>query len=91
MAMQHIVKRSGNPEPYDARKVYASIYSAALSMREPVGSAELIAGEVVKHVETWLAPKHMVTSNDIRRVAANHLKELHAGIAFQYLHHRVVW
>lgn len=89
--MQHIVKRSGHPEPYDARKLYASVYSAALATREPVGSAELLAAEVVKHVEIWLAPKHEVTSNDIRRVAGSHLKQIHDGVAFQYLHHRVVW
>lgn len=89
--MKHIVKRAGRTEAYDGKKLYASIYAAALAVREPVGSAELIAQEVARQVEEWLAPKHEVTSNDIRRVAAKHLQVVHPDAAYQYLHHRVIW
>lgn len=89
--MKHIVKRAGHTEPYDNRKLYASIYASSLAVREPVGSAELIAQEVVSRVEQWLGTKHEVTSNDIRAQAGKHLKAINPDAAFQYLHHRVVW
>ncbi len=89
--MKHIVKRAGHVELFDEKKLYASIYAAALAVREPVGSAELIAQEVVKSVEQWLKPKHEVTSNDIRREAAKHLKAINEEAGFQYTHHRVIW
>ncbi len=89
--MNHIVKRAGHNEPYDDHKLYASIYSACQSVREPSGSAELIADKVVKDIDTWIEKKHEVTSNDIRRVAASNLKAYNSDAAYMYLKHRVVW
>lgn len=89
--MKHIVKRGGHLESFDERKIYASVYAAVLTLREPAGSAELIAHEVTDTVKKWLDAKHEVTSNDIRRVASNHLQVLHPDAAYQYTHHRVVW
>lgn len=89
--MKHIVKRAGHVESYDERKLYASIYAAALAVREPVGSAELIAKEVIDRVGEWLGSKHEVTSNDIRAQAAKHLSAINPDAAFQYLHHRIIW
>lgn len=89
--MKHIVKRAGHTETYDRRKLYASIYAACLSVREHTGSAELIAGEVTRELEKWLETKHEVTANDIRHVAAKHLKVINPDAAYMYLHHRVIW
>lgn len=89
--MKHIVKRAGHSELYDARKLYASMYASALAVREPMGSAELVAGEVVKQVEAWLESKGEVTSNDIRAQAAKHLHVINPDAAYQYKHHRVIW
>jgi transcriptional regulator NrdR family protein len=89
--MKHIVKRAGTAELYDERKLYASIYAAALSVREHPGTAELIAQEVVREVEKWLEKKHEVTSNDIRRVAAENLKKINPDAGYMYKHHRVIW
>lgn len=86
----HLVKRAGHTEPYESRKLYASIYAACLSVREPRGSAELIAGQVVKDVEHWLGHKHEITSNDMRRQAAKHLHAYHPDAGYMYLHHRMV-
>lgn len=88
--MQHIVKRHGHTEPYDEKKLYASIYSACLSVREPAGSADLIAAKVVSDISTWLEKKHEVTANDIRRHTAVHLKSYNPDAGFIYLHHRVM-
>lgn len=89
--MQHIVKRAGHREEYDERKLYASIFSACQSVREPEGSAELIAEKVVRDTNEWIANKHEITSNDIRRQAATHLHVYHPDAAYMYLHHRVIW
>lgn len=89
--MKHLVKRAGHTEAYDERKLYASIYSAALAVREHPGAAELIAQEVVQDVNTWLEKKHEVTSNDIRRIAAESLKVINPDAGHIYLHHRVIW
>lgn len=86
----HLVKRGGHVEDYDERKLYASVYAAALAVHEPAGSAELIAQEVTKQVEKWMHPKHVVTSNDIRRVASQHLQTINEHVAVQYMYHRIL-
>jgi transcriptional regulator NrdR family protein len=88
--MAHIVKRFGHNEPYDGRKLYASIFAACLSVKEPPATAELVAQEVQTQTEKWLTGKHEVTSNDIRREAAKHLQVVNPDAGFQYLHHRIV-
>lgn len=84
----HIVKRGGHTEPFDRRKLYASIYAAALSVHEPVGIAELLAESVLQSFETWMGNKHEVTSTDIRRVSAEALEAHNADAAYIYRHHR---
>ena len=88
--MNHIVKRRQHNEPYDGRKLYASIYAACLVLRTSTGSAELVASAVVKDVEHWLSHKHEVTSNDLRTQAGKHLKAYHPDAAYMYLNHRTV-
>ena len=87
----HIVKRGGHTEPYDQRKLYASVYAACLGVREFPGTAELTAKEVTQEFEKWLGEKHEVTSNDIRRVTAEHLTAINPDAGHMYLHHRVIW
>ena len=87
-ASKHIVKRKGHTEPYDSRKLFASIYAACLSVRSTEGEAELVAAQVVKDVETWLGKKHEVTAPDIRRVAAKHLKTYNDNAGYMYANHR---
>lgn len=88
--MNHIVKRAGHTEKYDQRKLYASVYFACMTVREPEGSCELIAEAVCKDVAHWLSHKHEVTANDIRSQAAKHLKGYHPEAAYMYLHHRII-
>lgn len=89
--MNHIVKRRGHTEPYDEKKVYASVFAACQAVREPAGSAELVAGKVMEDVNHWIAKKHEVTANDIRRQAAKHLSVYHPDAGHMLLSHRVVW
>lgn len=86
--MKHVVKRVGHSENYDERKLYASIYAACLSVREQPGAAELIAEEVVHQFGKWLENKHEISSNDVRRVAAQYLKALNSDAGHMYLLHR---
>ncbi len=86
--MKHIVKRKGHSEPYDIKKLYASIYSACLAVRTPEGEAELVAERVVKHVSEWLESKHEVTAHDIRAQAAKHLKAYSPDASYLYGVHR---
>lgn len=87
-ADSHIIKRASDySEPYDDRKLYASIYAACLSLRETTSEAELIAGKVVNDVEQWLADKPEVTSHDLRQHAAGYLKRYNPDAAYLFLHH----
>lgn len=86
--MNHIVKRAGHTEPYDQRKLYASVYSACLAVRSPVGEAELVAEKVCADVEEWLGNKHEVTAGDIHRTANKHFHVYNADAAWIYQHHR---
>lgn len=86
----HIVKRKGHSEPFDARKLYASVYSACLALRIPQGEAELVAEEVVSNVTSWISPKKEVTSHDISLQAHKHLNPLNSDAAYLYKHHNSI-
>lgn len=78
----------GITEPYDERKLYASIYAACLALRTPAGEAELTAAKVCKDIEPWLENKPEVTSTDIRHQAADHLKLYNPDASYMYVRHR---
>lgn len=84
----HIVKRQGHTEPFDDRKLYASLYASCLALNETDVTAEIIADRVTKEIDDWMKKKHEVTSHEIRVHAAHHLKVYHPDAAWIYLHHR---
>lgn len=87
----HIVKRSpGHSEPYDERKLYASVYAACLSVRTPAGEAELTAERVCKDVAIWLNTKPEITSADLRRKASDHLHAYNPAATLIYKHHGII-
>ena len=89
-AKPHVVKRgNGHTEPYDERKLYASIYASCLAVRTPVGEAELTAAKICQDVLPWMVNKAEVTSLDIRTHAAVHLKIYNPDAAYMYAHHRI--
>ena len=79
----------GHLEPYDERKLYASLYSSCLAVRTPTGEAELTAAKVCDDVRPWVMGKAEVTSRDIRTNASNHLKLYNPDAAYIYFHHRL--
>lgn len=88
LSNKHVVKRKGHTEPYDSRKLYASIYAACLSVRSTEGEAELVAAKVVSDLEIWLGKKHEVTAPDIRRIAGKHLGAYNDNAGYMYRNHR---
>jgi transcriptional regulator NrdR family protein len=87
--MKLIVKRKGHSEAYDAKKLYASVYAACLAVAEPSESAEMMAERVCSVVDIWLAKKHEVTSNDLRRIASGALHDINLEAAHLYHKQRI--
>lgn len=87
-----IVKREGRrpTEQFDRSKLHASVRAACLSVRTPDGEAEMIAEKVCEALIEWLRTKPEVTSNDLRRKAAETLDTFHPEAAYLYKHHRLV-
>lgn len=87
-----IIKRGGRrpTESFDRAKLHASVQAACLSVRSPEGEADLTATRVCQAVITWCDTKPEVTSNDLRRKAAEALQKLHPEAAYLYQHHRHV-
>jgi len=85
----HVVKNSHyrHPEPFDRKKLQKSISSACMSAGAPAGHADSLAKRVVNEVLEWLESRPEVTSNDIRRVAAQRLKIYHPDASYLYEHH----
>ena len=87
-----IVKRGGKrpSEAFERAKLKASILAACLSVKTPEGQAESIAHAVTEAVISWLEQRPEVTSQDLRIVAARHLKAHHPDAAYLYEQHRIV-
>lgn len=88
-----IIKKGGKrpSEQFQPDKLKASLVAACLSVQTPRGQAETAADQVVHAVNVWLNKKVEVTSEDVRRVAAHHLKIHHPDAAYMYetYHHTI--
>ncbi len=82
---KHVVKRKGHKEIYDEKKVYASVYAAALNCHYSEQKAERIAKEVMKKVNLWINKKTAINSEEIREQVIRSLKDKH--VALMYKHH----
>ena len=87
-----VVKRGGarSSERFDRSKLHASVLAACLSVRSPHGMAESAADTVCDVVIEWCETRPEITSDDLRRVAADHLQRIHPEAAYLYKHHRLV-
>ena len=89
-----VVKRAGQrpSEHFDHDKLKKSIIAACLSVKTPKGEAQDTADRVYNDVVKWCSDKQKqeVTSDDIRRVAAESLNVYHSEAAYLYKHHRLV-
>ena len=88
MSTEIIKQRGKRPsEQFDSTKLHSSVIAACLSVRSPEGEAETTARNVVGAVVNWLETKAEVTSNDLRRVASQHLQKYHPEAAYLYEQH----
>jgi len=86
-----VVKRAGHEEPYDERKLYASVYAAVRASGAQIEAAETLAQKVVDDVtESFLSKKKSVTSKDIHSETAKRLHALHGRAHYLYQHHRLM-
>lgn len=88
--MTTIVKRRGQKQEFDERKLYASVYSACLSAHVSHEEAESIANLVCREIKKWLTNKVEVTSDEIFQQAGKELEHLNKAASFMYLTHRDV-
>ena len=88
MIKMHLVKRLGNKERFDERKVYASCYAACLSCRINKKEAEKICEKVAKEVKRWVKSKKEVTSTQIFKKTASVIRKHNKDAAFMYHTHR---
>lgn len=84
----HIVKRRGHKEPYDDKKVYASVYAACLNVHLHKEKAEKIAEKVLSEINSWLTGKNEVGSDAIFNKIIELLKNHNSDAAFMYETHR---
>ena len=82
---KHIVNRAGRKEKYDEKKVYASVYAAALNCEYGEREAEVIAKQAMQKVNALVGKKSLVNSKDIRSAVLKHLKD--RDVALMYKHH----
>lgn len=87
-----IIKHGGRrpTESFQRSKLHASVRAACLSVRTPEGEAETTARKVCDTVTAWLEKHPEVTSNDLRRKAADALQSFHPEAAYLYQHHRLI-
>lgn len=91
-ALSYVVKRRGKrpTEAFSREKLHASIIAVCLSVHTPEGQAETSAKAVCDVVMLWLKDKPEVTSEDIRRKAADVLAKYDPEAAHLYKHHHMV-
>jgi len=80
-----IIKRKGQLENYDSKKVYASCYAAALDAHYSEKEAEKLAIEITKKIDAWIKTKKRVSSADIRHQMIMNIPD--PGVALLYKHH----
>lgn len=92
MQAVNVIKRRGEraSERFNPDKLHASVRAACLSVRAPEGEAEKTAQNVCQEIVAWLATKPEVTSNDLRRKAADTLAIFHPEAAYLYKHHQMM-
>ena len=80
-----IVKRKGHLEHYEERKVYASVYAAALNCHYSEKKSKKIAKQVARKITLWLDGKKHITSNHIRKEIIKNIGD--SDVKLMYEHH----
>lgn len=86
--MEHIVKRKGKLEKFDAKKVYGSAYAACLNCHMTRKECNKTADEVSNGIKKWIKSKETVTSSQIFKQVAKELGKHSKDAAFMFETHR---
>ncbi len=84
MKQTYVLDMHKHSSPFNPLTLHGSIVAACLAVRSYEGEAHLTAERVCEQVIDWLASKVEVTSQDIRRVAAQQLSTYHPEAAYMY-------
>ena len=84
----HIVKRGGELQVFDNKKVYATCFFACRSVPLDKDRCEEISEQVVYEVNEWICNKPEVNSDEIFDFVAQTIKKHDEEAAFMYSTHR---
>ncbi|MBU0635660.1 hypothetical protein KKE06_01410 [Candidatus Micrarchaeota archaeon] len=88
MTEKQVVKRKGQEEPFEDRKLYASVYWAARSGHVSEKEAEKLAETISTNAQKWLKSKSKVTAEELFDFVIRELESLNRQAAFTYRTHR---
>lgn len=82
----YVVKSGGlhESEMFDPLKLHGSLMAACLAVRSLEGEAHMTAQKITEKVIDWLDNKTEVTTDDVRRIAANSLQTYQPEAAYMY-------
>ncbi|MBI3494867.1 hypothetical protein HY004_02710 [Candidatus Saccharibacteria bacterium] len=82
----YVVKSGGlhESEIFDPLKLHGSLMAACLAVRSLEGEAHMTAQKITERVIDWLDNKTEVTTDDVRRIAANSLQTYQPEAAYMY-------
>ena len=83
-----IVKRRGNKQAYDEKKVYGTCYAACRDAQLDHAHSERLCEKVTKHMNAWAKKKKSVKSDQIFAKMIILLKKHNHAAAFMYQTHR---
>ena len=86
--MNHIVKRKGHTEPFDERKLYASVYASCMALRMSDEEAETIAQMVTDEVKGEIKDVKEVSSGNLQNAVTKSLKKYHPDASYLYKTHK---
>lgn len=85
--MPEVVKRRGQEEDFDERKVYGSVYAACASAHKDEATCESIAEEITEKVREKAEATEMLPAEDIRQLVKSELADRDEELAFFYEKH----
>lgn len=85
--MHHVIKRKRHKQEFDKKKVYASVYAAAINCHYEEEDAEKLADKMTKVVVKWIKNKPIVESKEITRLVAESLPDPDVSMMYkEHLH-----
>ncbi len=88
--MVAIVKRRGQKQEFDEKKVYGSVYAACMACQLHEKECEKISDSMVDEVKKFLKGKKEVNSTEIFGLVVQKLAKIREDAAFMYETHREI-